>query len=171
MTLEKQENKTEKEAKSVRIWVDADACPKVIKEILFKAADRRKIHTYFVANRTLYVPKSFYLHQVRVGEGADVADAYIVQQLKDYDIVITGDIPLAALVIEASCVALSPRGSLFTKENIQERLSIRNFADDLRGEGVMTGGSKPFSNKNKRIFAGAFDRILTQKLNELKRLR
>ncbi len=155
----------EKTHEGVHIWVDADACPKAIKEILFRAAERRRVPTYFVANHFLRVPRSPFIHAIKVGSGADVADSYIVQHLnEERDIVITGDIPLASLVVERHCVALSPRGSVYTEENVRERLSVRNFAEELRGEGIMTGGPQAFGEREKRLFSNAFDRLLTQKL-------
>lgn len=124
----------------MQIWVDADACPVVIKEIIFRAAERLQISTTLVANQMLRTPPSRFIRAIQVPSGFDVADAHIVEQLAAGDLVITADIPLASLVIERGAYALNPRGELYTTANIQEILTMRNFMDELRGAGVETGG-------------------------------
>ncbi len=143
-----------------QIWVDADACPKVIKEILFRAADRVGVSLTLVANQPLQVPRSRYIRSVRVAAGFDVADNHIVQQAKAGELVITADIPLAAEVIAKGCRALNPRGDLYTEENIRQRLNMRDFMDTLRSSGVDTGGPASFSQADRRAFANQLDRLL-----------
>ncbi|MDQ7059162.1 MAG: YaiI/YqxD family protein [Ghiorsea sp.] len=146
----------------MRIWVDADACPVPVKDILFRAAERAKINTILVANSMMRVPKSAYISAVQVDAGADVADQYIVDALDVGDLVITADVPLAADVIEKGGLALNPRGSMFTPDSIKSQLSMRNFMDDLRGSGVMTGGQAAFNHSDRQAFANQLDKILTQ---------
>ena len=146
----------------MQIWIDADACPKVIKEILFRTAERRKIVLTLVANKQMAFPASVWIRFVRVGAGADVADQEIVRLLTPGDLVITADIPLAADVIEKKGHALDPRGDFFSAENIRERLSVRNFMDELRSNGVETGGPASFSAKDKQSFANQLDRFLAR---------
>ena len=151
----------------MHIWVDADACPKVIKEILFRAAERVRVPLTLVANRPLRVPPSPYIKTLKVPAGFDVADKQIVDEIQANDLVITADIPLAAAVIEKGGHALDPRGELYTESNVRERLSVRDFMDELRGAGVVTGGPSEFSKGNRKEFANALDRILSQwKKNE-----
>lgn len=147
----------------MNIWVDADACPVVIKEILYRAAQRTSIHTTFVANCYLSLPPSPYLHGMQVTAGFDVADDEIVKRVNPHDLVITADIPLAAEVIEKKAAALSPRGELFTKENIRSRLNIRDFMDTMRSSGVNTGGPAPLGPKDKMQFANELDRLLAKR--------
>ena len=146
----------------MKIWVDADACPVVIKNILFKAAERIGVQLILVANQPMRMPPSRYVTTIQVGSGADVADDEIVKRLNSGDLVITADIPLAAQVIEKGGHALNPRGERYSEENIRERLSVRNFMDGLRGSGIETGGPPPLSQKNRNAFAGHLDKILTQ---------
>jgi len=146
----------------MQIWVDADACPKVIKEILFRAAERMRVPLTLVANRYLRVPPSPYIKTLKVPSGFDVADKQIVDEIQANDLVITADIPLAAAVIEKGGHALDPRGELYTESNVRERLSVRDFMDELRGAGVVTGGPSEFSKGNRKEFANALDRILSQ---------
>ncbi|MDQ6980424.1 MAG: YaiI/YqxD family protein [Ghiorsea sp.] len=146
----------------MKIWVDADACPVPVKDILFRAAERAKINTILVANSMMRVPKSAYISAVQVDAGADVADQYIVDALDVGDLVITADVPLAADVIEKGGLALNPRGSMFTPDSIKSQLSMRNFMDDLRGSGVMTGGQAAFNHSDRQAFANQLDKILTQ---------
>ncbi|MDQ7004411.1 MAG: YaiI/YqxD family protein [Ghiorsea sp.] len=146
----------------MRIWVDADACPVPVKDILFRAAERAKINTVLVANSMMRVPKSAYISAVQVDAGADVADQYIVDALDVGDLVITADVPLAADVIEKGGLALNPRGSMFTPDSIKSQLSMRNFMDDLRGSGVMTGGQAAFNHSDRQAFANALDREITK---------
>ncbi|NJL44783.1 MAG: YaiI/YqxD family protein [Leptolyngbyaceae cyanobacterium SM2_3_12] len=146
----------------MEIWVDADACPGVIKEILFRAAKRVEIKTTLVANQELQVPGSPYIETVLVRSGLDVADNYIVQHLQPGDLVITADIPLAAAAIEQGAYALNPRGEFYSAGNIRERLSLRNFLDELRSGGVDTGGPPAFSRRDREAFANQLDRFLRQ---------
>jgi uncharacterized protein len=150
---------------SVQIWVDADGCPKVIKEILFRAAERVGIPLTLVANRPLRVPRSAYIKTMQVPTGFDVADSRIVEHVQPDDLVITADIPLAAAVIEKGGQALDPRGELYTKENVGERLAVRDFLDELRGAGVVTGGPAEFSRSDRKAFANALDHLLRKQTN------
>jgi uncharacterized protein len=146
----------------MQIWVDADACPKVIKEILFRAAERRGIVLTLVANKPLRTPPSPYLRAIQVAAGFDVADGKIVQELRAGDLVVTADIPLAAEVIAKGGHVIDPRGEEYTEENIRERLSLRNFLDELRGSGVETGGPPPLNQSDRQAFANRLDRLLTR---------
>ena len=143
-----------------KIWVDADACPKVIKEILFRAADRVGVPVILVANQPIHVPRSPHIRSIQVAAGFDVADNHIVQQLETGDLVITADIPLAAEVIDKGCRALNPRGELYTTENIRQRLNMRDFMDTLRGSGINTGGPPALSQADRMAFANQLDRLL-----------
>jgi len=145
----------------MRILVDADACPTVIKEILQRAATRLKIETIFVANKYLSVPFSPHISTMRVGQGFDVVDETIAKLVQAGDLVITADIPLAAKIIEVGATGLNPRGELYTKENIGSRLTMRNMLDELRSTGVMTGGPAPLSLADRNAFANQLDRFLT----------
>ncbi|MGB5345937.1 MAG: YaiI/YqxD family protein [Woeseia sp.] len=144
----------------MNIWVDADACPVVIKEILFRAADRTKIALTLVANQPISVPRSKYIRTVQVGSGFDVADDEIVKRTAAGDLVITADIPLAAEVIAKGGHALNPRGELYTKENIGARLNMRDFMDTMRASGINTGGPPPISKSDRMAFANHLDRLL-----------
>jgi uncharacterized protein YaiI (UPF0178 family) len=146
----------------VHIWVDADACPQVIKEILFRAAERAQILTTLVANTPLRVPPSLFIRSVRVAKGFDVADDEIVQQIQPGDLVITADIPLAAEVIARGAHALDPRGELYSEDNVRERLAIRNLMQELRSTGALIGGPAPFNQSNRQLFANHLDRFLTR---------
>ncbi len=146
----------------MKIWVDADACPVVVKEILFKAAERKKIEVVLVANRLIKVPTSKYIQSIRVAAGFDVADNEIVKRMAQGDLVVTADIPLAAEVVEKSGVALNPRGELYTKEDIKSRLNMRDFMETLRDSGIETGGPAPLSQKDRQKFANNLDKILGQ---------
>lgn len=146
----------------MHIWVDADACPGVIKEILFRAADRKRIPLTLVANQHLHTPPSPFIKSVRVAAGFDVADNHIVQQLSAGDLVITADIPLAAEVIEKGGHAINPRGALYTQENIKQRLTMRNFMEEMRSAGVATGGPAALNQSDRREFANQLDRFLAQ---------
>lgn len=145
----------------MKVWVDADGCPKMVKEIVFRAVARLKIPTVVVANHEMYIPRSDVISKVLVQKGFDVADHYIIEHVEPFDLVITADIPLAAEIVERDAFALSPRGELYTEENIRERLSIRNFMQDIRDHGGSTGGPRPLSERNRREFASSFDRTLT----------
>jgi uncharacterized protein YaiI (UPF0178 family) len=149
----------------MQIWVDADACPVPIREILFRAAERRRIPLILVANQPLQTPRSRHVRAIRVSGGFDAADNRIVQDLQSGDLVITADIPLAAAVIEKGGHALSPRGELCTRDNIRQRLSMRNFMDELRSTGVATGGPAPLGQRDRKAFADELDRFLTRRPN------
>jgi len=148
----------------MRIWIDADACPRPIKDILFRVAERRKLMLTLVANQPLQTPASRYVKTVRVASGFDVADDHIARSVDVGDLVITADIPLAAAVVEKGAHALNPRGELYTEGNIKSRLSMRNFMDELRGSGVHTGGPPPLSHSDRQAFANQLDRFLVQHL-------
>ncbi len=149
---------------NVHIWVDADACPNPIKEILFRAATRVKVRVTLVANASLQAPPSEWIRSVQVPAGFDVADNYIVQHLKPGDLVVTQDIPLAAEAIEESADVIDPRGVKFTKNNIKQRLTMRNFMEEMRSCGEQTGGPKPFSHVDRQNFANALDAWLAKVL-------
>tara|TARA_B100000767_G_scaffold263829_1_gene278036 strand:- start:1102 stop:1557 length:456 start_codon:yes stop_codon:yes gene_type:complete len=146
----------------MKIWVDADACPGRIKDILFRAAQRREIPMTLVANQMITVPSSPYITMLKVSAGFDMADNEIVRQLSSGDLVITADIPLAAESIEKGARALNPRGERYTKENIKARLSMRDFMSNLRSSGINTGGPPPMSLTDRQTFANQLDRLLTQ---------
>ncbi len=150
----------------MQIWVDADACPNVIKEILFRAAERMKIRTTLVANQPLRTPPSLYVKSIQVQAGFDVADNHIVQALQAGDLVITADIPLAAEVIAKQGHALNPRGQFYTPENIRERLRIRNVMEEMRNSGVMTGGPPTLSQADRQAFANQLDRFLARQAKQ-----
>ena len=144
----------------MKIWVDADACPAVIKEILFRAAERTKIITTLVANQFIKVPNSAFIQHIQVKPGFDIADNEIVKRVTVGDLVITSDIPLADEVITQGALALSHRGELFTADNIKSKLNMRDFMDTLRGSGISSGGPPPFSKSNQKSFADHLDRLL-----------
>ena len=147
----------------MKIWVDADACPVVVKEMLYRAADRTGVQLTLVANQALNTPSSSNINTLQVQQGFDVADDEIVKRCEPGDLVITSDIPLAAEVIEKGAHALSPRGELHTKENIGARLNMRDFLDTMRSSGVeMSGGPAAFSQRDKQEFANNLDRFLTK---------
>lgn len=146
----------------MKIWVDADACPKPIRETIIKAAERTQITCTFVANHVIPLPKRLNISMLQVESGFDVADNEIAKRVSENDLVITSDIPLANDVIEKKAVALSPRGELFTTENIKSRLNIRDFMDTMRSSGIQTGGPSALSQADKRAFAGHLDRILSK---------
>lgn len=144
----------------MRIWVDADACPKIIKEIIFRAAQRTKIVTILVANKPLYIPKSMYIQTKQVGQDFDAADAKIIEELEKGDLVITADIPLADAVIQKGGTAIDPRGKLYTLDNIKEALSIRNLNAELRSGGMMSGGPPALGTRETQAFANSLDKFL-----------
>lgn len=146
----------------MKVWVDADACPVVIKEILYRAAERTKITTNLVANQFLRVPASPYIKTITVPSGFDVADSRIVQECEIGDLVITADIPLAALVVAKGAHALNPRGELYTEGNIKERLAMRNLMDELRGNGVDISGPAVFNLADRQMFAAALDKFIAK---------
>jgi uncharacterized protein len=145
----------------MHIWVDADACPNVIKDLLFRAADRWGISLTLVANQPLRTPPSPYIQVLQVSAGFDVADHTIAQHVRAGDLVVTADLPLAAQVIAKGGHALNPRGTLYTRENMPEHLTMRHVMDELRQSGVDTGGPSPFSPRDRQAFANQLDRVLT----------
>lgn len=147
---------------TMQIWVDADACPAVIKEILFRAAERTQVLTTLVANQMIRVPPSRFIRMVQVASGFDVADNEIVRRLSAGDLVITADIPLAAEVIEKGGHALNPRGEFYSAENIRALLNMRDFMDTLRSSGVDTGGPPALSQGDRKAFASHLDRFLAR---------
>jgi len=146
----------------MKIWVDADACPKPVKEILYRAANRAKVETILVANQSLSTPSSPFIRSVQVPGGFDVADNYIVQHCEANDIVITQDIPLAAEVVEKKTHAINPRGELYTPANIKQRLAMRDLMEELRSTGQVSGGPKSFSHTDRQAFANSLDRLLAK---------
>jgi uncharacterized protein YaiI (UPF0178 family) len=146
----------------MNIWVDADACPVVIKEILYKAARRTKVKLTLVANQAMLTPPDKNIISIQVSHGFDVADDEIVKLVEAGDLVITSDIPLAAEVIEKGGQALSPRGELFTENNIKPRLNMRDFLDTMRSSGEHTGGPPPLNKQDRQAFANHLDRLLAQ---------
>ncbi|MGU7773260.1 YaiI/YqxD family protein [Burkholderia sp. MR1-5-21] len=146
----------------MQVLVDADACPAVIKDILFRAARRAEIPVTLVANQYLRTPPSPFIRSIQVPAGFDVADARIVELAESGDLVITADIPLAAAVLDKGAHVLDPRGSWFSRENIKERLSVRDMMDQLRSAGIDTGGPPPFSARDGKAFAGQLDRFLAR---------
>ena len=147
----------------MKIWIDADAAPRDVKEVVFKAAKRLSVETVLVANQRIAIPaNAVTVSMVTVREGADVADRYIVQHSCPGDLVVTADIPLAALLVEKKVDVIDPRGDAYDATNIASRLSMRDFMDQMRGAGVMTGGSRPYGDQDKKAFANTFDRLLTK---------
>lgn len=157
--MEKPEKQSE-----VRIWIDADACPKAIKEIAFRASERLQIMVYLVANRKLAIPESRLVTMVRVSKEFNEADHYILKQVRENDLVVTADIPLAAEIVQKGAIAIDPRGDLYTAENVGERLSVRNFMQDLRAAGLVQGGCGELGTADRRKFAAALDSTLAQVL-------
>ncbi|MBP89857.1 MAG: DUF188 domain-containing protein [Planctomycetaceae bacterium] len=146
----------------MHIWVDADACPGQIKELLFRTAKRREINVTLVANQAMHTPKSEFIGSVLVPPGMNVADRRIVELVEPGDLVITADIPLAADVVAAGGQALNPRGELYTNANVGERLAVRNMLDEMRGGGEITGGPPQFTAKDRQAFANQLDRWVTK---------
>jgi len=146
----------------MRIWIDADACPGPVKEILFRAADRVRVESILVANHCLKIPRSPFVKAVQVRAGFNVADALIIDSLAPGDLVITADIPLAAEVVAAAATALNPRGTLYTPDTIQEHLARRDFMDELRSTGAITGGPSVLNKVHLQAFANQLDRYLTR---------
>ena len=147
----------------IKIWVDADACPKPVKDILFRLAERKKIMVTFVANQRLRLVKSPFIHLIQVGYGADIADDEIVNKCDDGDLIITADIPLAARIVAKGAQALDPRGKIYDKNNIGQLLDMRSFMDELRERGIETGGPPSFGQKDRFKFANVLDRFIAQK--------
>jgi hypothetical protein len=146
----------------MKIWVDADSCPVVIKDILFKAANRTGVHITLVANKPIRIPSSPHIKFLQVSSGFNVADAKIINSLNAGDLVITSDIPLAAEVVDKGGFALNPRGELYTTENIRDRLNTRDFMDSLRSSGVDTGGPPVLSTRDRQSFANYLDQLLSK---------
>lgn len=144
----------------MRIWIDADACPNVIKDIVFRAAERTGVEVVLVANQVIRVPSTGNVKFMQVAAGFDAADQRIVELLSAGDLVITADIPLAAAVIDKHGTALNPRGELYTRENVRERLSMRNFMEELRGGGLVSGGPAALNLRDRQAFANQLDTIL-----------
>ncbi len=152
----------------MKIWVDADACPVVIKDILFRAAERTEVQLTLVANQSIRIPPSRFIKLLQVSSGFDVADNEIVKRICVGDLVITGDIPLAAEVIEKGAHALNPRGELYTTDSIKARLNIRDFMDTLRASGINTGGPPALSQSDRKSFANHLDKLLTKYIKNTK---
>ena len=146
----------------MKIYIDADACPNVVKDLLFRAVKKRKINLIMVANQHIREVNSPYISSIQVGAGDDVADMKIVELAEAGDLVITADIPLADHIVQKEAFALNPRGELYTETNIRERLSVRDFMAELRTTGIDTGGPPPFGERDKQNFANALDRFLTK---------
>ena len=151
----------------MKIWVDADACPNPIKEILFRAAERTGIALVLVANHEIRIKPSRHISFLRVGSGFDVADNEIVKRLDAGDLVVTGDIPLAAEIIDKQAHALSPRGELFTSDNIKARLTMRDLMESLRSSGIDSGGQAPLNHGDRKAFADQLDRIISRHGNDV----
>ncbi len=152
-----------------QLWVDADALPNVLKDIILRASDRFLLSVTFVANQALNIPRSTRITTLQVLSGADEADKTIVDKMQADDIVVTQDIPLAAQVIEKGGVAIHPRGEIFTETNIKARLHLRDFMDTLRGAGVQTGGPAPMNERDKREFSNALEQTIRKQLQKAKR--
>jgi len=146
----------------MKILVDADACPNPVKEILFRAADKRAVETLLVANQRVNVPPSPHIRAIQVPKGFDVADNEIVLRAEPGDLIITADIPLASAVIDKGAFALNPRGEFYTTENIRQRLNMRDFMETLRASGIQSGGPPPLTQQDRQAFANALDRFLTK---------
>ena len=146
----------------MKLWIDGDACPRAVREIVFRAAERLRIEAIVVANREARVPRSRYIRAIRVPKGFDVADRRIVEQVEAGDVVITQDIPLAAELVPKRVHVISPHGETFTEENVGERLAMRDLLQGLRDQGAILGGPAPFGEADKRNLASALDRILTK---------
>ena len=147
----------------MKIWVDADACPKPVKDILFRLAEKKKIMVTFVANQRLILAKSPFIQLVQVGYGENIADDEIVNKCSDGDLIITADIPLAARIVAKGAQALDPRGMIYDENNVGQLLDMRNFMDELRGSGVETGGPPSFGQKERFKFANELDRFIAQR--------
>jgi uncharacterized protein len=149
----------------MKLWIDADAAPRDVKEIVYRAAKRLGLETVLVANQRLQVPLgNEFVSTVRVEGGPDEADRYIAEHSLPHDVAVTADIPLAAILVEKGVVVIDPRGEEYSADNIGERLAVRDFMDGLRGSGVETGGSRPYGPRDKQAFAGALDRLLSRAL-------
>lgn len=147
----------------MKIWVDADACPVPVKEILFRAAERQKVEVTLVANQRLSVPQSTYVRMLQVEKGFDVADNEIVRRIAAGDLLISSDIPLASEVLEKGALVITPRGERYTEDNIKARLNIRDFMETLRSSGIQSGGQPTYSQADRMQFANQLDRILAKR--------
>jgi hypothetical protein len=149
----------------MKLWIDADAAPRDVKEIVYRTARRLQLETVLVANQRLSTPLDHpYVTTVRVEGGPDIADRYIAEHAEPGDVAVTADIPLAARLVEKRVTVLDPRGEQYSEENVGERLAVRDFMDDLRGAGLATGGPRPYGPKDRQSFAAALDRVLTRAL-------
>jgi uncharacterized protein len=149
----------------MKLWIDADAAPRDVKDLCFRASDRLQLETVLVANQRITLPAGYkHLSHVRVDGGPDVADLYIAEHAEPGDVAVTADIPLAAVLVPKGVVVIDPRGDEYTVKNIGERLSVRDFMDGLRSDGVDTGGHSTYGQKDKQAFANALDRALTRAL-------
>jgi uncharacterized protein YaiI (UPF0178 family) len=147
----------------MKLWLDADAAPRDVKDVCFRASERLALDTVLVANQRVQLPLGYtYLSTIRVGDGADIADHYIAEHAERGDVAVTADIPLAALLVPKGVVVIDPRGEEYTAEIIGERLSVRNFMDSLRSSGIETGGHAAYGAREKQAFANALDRALTK---------
>jgi hypothetical protein len=146
----------------MQIWIDADACPAAVKELVFRASRRLQLQVTLVANREMYTPNSQLVQLVRVAKEPDAADHYIAQHVEPKDLVITADIPLAAKVVDKQALAIDPRGEIYTDENVQDRLAMRNLMQDLRSNGLVQGGPAQLNDMDRQKFAAALDRSLTK---------
>ena len=155
------------ELSTLHLWIDADALPNVLKDLILRASDRFLLPVTFVANQALNIPRSQRIQTLQVMSGADEADKMIVEKMQKYDIVVTQDIPLAAQVIEKGGIAIHPRGEIFTMSNIKARLHLRDFMDTLRGAGVNTGGPAPMNDRDKREFANALEQTIRKQIREI----
>lgn len=153
----------------MKLWIDADAAPRDVKEIVYRAAKRLELQTVLVANQRLPVPPGNpYVSAIRVEGGPDVADRYIADHAAPGDVAVTADIPLAAALVEKHVLVIDPRGEEYTPDNVAERLSVRDFMDGLRGSGVETGGARPYGDRDKQAFANSLDRVLTRAIRAAK---
>lgn len=147
----------------MKIWVDADACPRAVKDILFRVAERTEMSVTFVANQRIRLPESPFIDLIQVGQGLDIADDEIANKCEAGDLIITADIPLAARVVEKGALGLDPRGTMYDKTNIGQILDMRNFMDTLRGSGVETGGPDSFGHRERMKFANELDRFIARR--------
>lgn len=152
----------------MKIWIDADACPKSVKNILYKTAMSRKVEIFFVANSWLFIPTSDYIHFILVDQGPDIADNKITEDCCDGDLVITADVPLAARIVAKGAIGLDPRGRIYNKNNIGAISDIRNFMHNLRNDGIVTVGPNSYSNRDSGKFANELDKVLVK--NNLKKI-
>ena len=148
------------------IWIDADASPRAVKEIVFRASERLQLEVVLVANRWQQIPRSSRIRLVQVGQGMDVADDHIVEHAQQGDLAITADIPLAAQLVEKGVLVLQPRGEVLDEGNVRQRLNLRDFMEEMRASGLASGGPPPFGDGDKQRFANALDRILTRQLRD-----